>query len=146
MNKQLRQQVYEKFNGLCAYTGKPLDDNWQVDHITSKYQIKYNAAKEVARQKDWNDYQDTIKQIDNIENLFPAISFVNHYKRSYDLEGFKGYLKDFHKRLAKLPKTTKRPDTVKRIAYMNTIANLFDITIDKPFSGKFYFETINTKK
>lgn len=142
MNKKLRQQVYEKYNGLCAYTGKPLDDNWQVDHVTSKYKIKYNAAKEVARQKDWNAYEETIKHIDDVENLLPAISFVNHYKREYDLEGFRNYLKDFHKRLAKLPKTTKRPATVKRIAYMNNIANLFDITVDKPFSGKFYFETL----
>jgi len=67
---------------------------------------------------------------------------VNHYKRAFDLEGFRGYLLTFHLRLAKLPKTTNREKTKERIIYMNRIADLFGITVDKPFSGIFYFEQI----
>ena len=37
------------------------------------------------------------------------------------------------KDLAKLPKKTKLERTKKRIIDMNRIANLFDITIDKPY-------------
>lgn len=48
----------------------------------------------------------------------------------------------FHLRLKKLPKNTKNENTKKRIEYMNDIANMFGITIDKPFNGVFYFETI----
>ena len=51
---------------------------------------------------------------------------------------------EFHKRLGKLPKKTSKESTKKRISYMNEIAEVFGITKDKPFSGKFYFETINT--
>ena len=137
-----REIIRNKYGGRCAYTGKPLDENWQIDHIESKFLIKYRAASEVSKKHDWDAYDETINQIDNPENLLPACSIVNHYKRAYDLEGFRAYMMDFHKRLERLPKTTKRPATVKRIAYMNAIATLFDITIDKPFSGKFYFETV----
>ena len=28
-----RQRIYAKYQGRCAYTGKPLGDDWQVDHI-----------------------------------------------------------------------------------------------------------------
>ena len=48
----------------------------------------------------------------------------------------------FHTRLAKLPKNTNSDKTLKRIEYMNTIAEAFNITIDKPFNGVFYFETL----
>lgn len=31
MNK--RERIYNKFGGLCAYSGTPLEDDWQIDHI-----------------------------------------------------------------------------------------------------------------
>ena len=129
-----RVEIYNKYNGLCAYTGKPLGDDWQVDHVTSKERMGY-----------WRGYCKTYEErvcLNNPDNLLPACRIVNHYKRSLDLEGFRSYMKNFHIRLAKLPKTTKREATKRRIAYMNQVAELFDITPDKPFSGKFYFERI----
>jgi 5-methylcytosine-specific restriction endonuclease McrA len=39
MKKQLREEVYNKYGGLCAYTGKPLGDDWQIDHIHPKCSI-----------------------------------------------------------------------------------------------------------
>lgn len=127
MNKKLREEVYKKFGGLCAYTGKPLDEKWQVDHVRSKYNCMYHKE---------------VENMNELDNLFPAISIINHYKRAETIENFRNYMLSFHKRLSKLPKRTSVKATEKRIIYMNTIANLFDITIDKPFSGKFYFETI----
>lgn len=125
MNKKLREEVFNKYNGLCAYTGKPLDDDWQVDHIEPQYKFKNNFTQGDAN---------------HIDNLVPAIRIVNHYKRAHNLDRFREYMLTFHIRLAKLPKNTKVEATKKRIAYMNTIADLFDITVDKPFKGKFYFE------
>lgn len=139
ISKKTRELVKGKFNGLCAYTGKPLGDDWQVDHITSVYKHSYGAFYRCGI---IDDIQEDIKQVHDIDNLFPSLKIVNHYKRSLDLEGFRRYMTDFHKRLANLPKTTRVPATEKRIVYMNNIAIVFDITIDKPFSGKFYFETI----
>jgi hypothetical protein len=143
MTKKKRIEVFEKFNGLCAYTGKPLNDGWQVDHAMSKYQHTQNAYYSCGSVEEVNV---KLKEVDNIENLFPALKIVNHYKRSLDIEGFRRYMSNFHLRLAKLPKKTLVERTKKRIEYMNNVASAFDITLDKPFSGKFYFETINSSK
>ncbi len=118
ITKELRQQVYDKFNGRCAYTGKPLGDDWQIDHIKPKRQ--------------GGD--------DDFGNLLPALKIVNHYKRAYDLEGFRKYMMNFHIRLGRLPKTTKSEKTMKRISYMKKIAQLFNINETVKFNGKFYFE------
>lgn len=139
MNNKIRQKVFEKYNGLCAYTGKPLGNDWQVDHMTSKilhsYRVLYNASG-------IDEINERRKEVDNIENLMPAIKIINHYKRSLDLEGFRDYMLSFHKRLKKLPKKTAIYETQRRKDYMFKVAELFDITPDRPFEGKFYFETI----
>lgn len=128
MRKDIRKIIFDKYNGLCAYTGMPLGDDWQIDHIVSKYYWKrLNIAGSV----------------DNIDNLVPALRIVNHYKRSLDLEGFRKYMLSFHIRLSKLPKRTVVFETIKRIDYLNKVALAFGITKDMPFSGKFYFETQN---
>jgi len=129
VSKNVREQVRMKFNGLCAYTGKPLDDKWQVDHIEPQYLYAMNL-----RHGNRHD----------ISNLLPAIRIVNHYKRGQDLELFRSFMTRFHQRLKKLPKKTGCAKTEKRIAYMNQVAELFEITVDKPFSGIFYFEWLTT--
>lgn len=128
-----RERVYNKFNGLCAYTGKPLGEDWQIDHAIPKY--KFSVHGERAKDKFGMELND-------IKNLMPAIKIVNHYKRDNDVESFRRYMLSFHKRLAKLPKKTSVERTKKRILYMNKVAELFEISVDKSFSGKFYFETI----
>lgn len=124
-----REAVRNKFGGLCAYTGKPLGDDWQVDHMQP---VSHWCWPQPGYKKKVNDF----------DNLMPAIKIINHYKRDAHLEAFRKSMLTFHLRLAKLPKKTQRPQTIKRILYMRTIADLFDITVDKPFSGKFYFETL----
>ena len=136
MNKEKRQKIKEKYNGLCAYTGKPLDENWQVDHIESKKKKR----REIFQKCNPENWQEELKKIDNIENLIPACWIVNHYKRALDLDGFREYMLGFHKRLAKLPKNPRVEKSIKRKRYMYRIAELFEITRDKPFGGTFYFE------
>ena len=99
ISKKTREEVYNKFNGLCAYTGKPLDEKWQVDHIFPKCSIVWKQTKEVREKLGCN-----IDNMDSIDNLFPSIRIVNHYKRSETLEVFRTYMLSFHKRLSKLPK------------------------------------------
>jgi hypothetical protein len=127
MTKELRQQVYDKYDGKCAYTGKPLPANWQIDHVypVGNYQYHNHGGFE-----DKND----------INNLIPALAIINHYKRCLRLEDFRQRMLTFHLRLAKLPKQTKVQSTVKRKEYMQKVADLFEITVDKPFTGTFYFE------
>ena len=139
MTKKVRETVRLKYNGLCAYTGKPLGEDWQVDHVCSRHKHFYNCHFNSTSEEEIFLKN---KEVDNIENLLPAIKIINHYKRSLDLEGFRRYMLNFHNRLKKLPKKTAIDRTKKRIEYMNKVADLFDITPEKPFEGKFYFETI----
>lgn len=113
-----KEKIKNKFGGLCAYTGKPLGEDWQIDHIKPKAQGGSN----------------------DLDNLLPALKIVNHYKRCFDLETFRNYMVNFHIRLSKLPKTTRVEKTKNRIIYMNNIASAFGITPEKGFDGKFYFE------
>ena len=76
-------------------------------------------------------------------NMLPTQRIVNHYKHSMNLELFREFMTDFHIRISKLPKNHKTEKSIKRKAYMLEIAKLFNITTDKAFSGKFYFETLS---
>lgn len=125
-----RQEVYDKFGGLCAYSGTPLKDDWQVDHIIPK------ALRLTPKYHGIIDHNDPI-------NLVPVQRIINHYKRSLSLMEFKAwYLGELHIRLKKLPKKTNNPKAIERKRYLLEVAELFGITEDKPFSGKFYFETL----
>lgn len=127
MSKEQRQKIFDKYNGRCAYTGKPLDDKWQVDHIEPVSYYRMFLLQGDANHE---------------SNLVPAMRIINHYKRAKGLGEFRIYMSTFHKRIAKLPKKTMREKTAKTKAYMLEVASLFGITADKPFSGKFYFETL----
>lgn len=131
-----RNSVYIKYGGRCGYTGKPLDATWQVDHKIPKSHPIWWQADEAKARRGIN------YSCNDIENLMPALSIVNHYKRALDVEEFRKYLMQFHKRLSKLPKKTRIFRTEKRKEYMRRVAEAFDIEVDKPFSGVFYFETI----
>lgn len=124
-SKKTRQEVFEKFAGKCAYTGTDLKEDWQIDHV---YPV-------------WAGGPNTI------DNLYPCQAIVNHYKRSLTLREFRElYLGGLHLRLAKLPKNPRSKDSIKRKKYILEVADLFGITADKPFSGVFYFETLNKEK
>jgi len=123
MSDNKRDIIYNKYNGLCAYSGTPLEPDWQIDHITPK---RHNGKN-------------------NIDNLVPCQKIINHYKRALDIEDFrKLWLGGLHKRLSKLPKNPRTENGQKRKDYLLSIANYFNVTPDKPFSGKFYFETVNS--
>ncbi len=80
MTKKERDEVYQKYNGHCAYCGKKIEfGEMQVDHIKSK------------RSGGEND----------LENYNPSCRRCNHYKRSLDLEKFRAYIKTLHERIAK---------------------------------------------
>jgi hypothetical protein len=149
-----RQKIHAKYNGLCAYTGKPLGDDWQIDHMMPKIYLTPNTP-----------------EINALENLMPCLKIINHYKSSLTLEGFRKYIARLQSRIDKLPKWTINyvvPDiegitlplgkydgdmwserrkylSWKRGEYIKQVALLFGITKETPFSGKFYFETLEDK-
>lgn len=123
-----------KFNGKCAYSGTELEPDWQIEHI-----------KPVIR--NWFDGTMVFKNDDCLDNMIPVQKIINHYKHSLDLNEFRTWLLGgLHIRLSKLPKNPKTEKSKKRKEYLLKVAGYFNISENKPFSGKFYFETINNLK
>ncbi|MFA5300279.1 MAG: hypothetical protein WC389_18990 [Lutibacter sp.] len=86
----------------------------------------------------------TLKKNDNIDNMVPIQKIINHYKHSISLSEFRTWLLGgLHIRLKKLPKNPRTEKSRKRKEYLLKIASYFGITENNPFSGKFYFETLN---
>lgn len=93
--KQVREQVYAKYHGHCAYCGCELEyKDMQVDHINSVYvsMLVHGGVDEC------------------LENYMPSCRMCNFYKSTFTLEAFRERLtqvmmknlqKNFSYRLAK---------------------------------------------
>jgi len=80
MTKAKRLEVYNKYDGHCAYCGKIIQyTDMQVDHIKPQRQ----------------------GGTDDVENLNPSCRSCNHYKRARNLEGFRRVMKTLHERVRK---------------------------------------------
>lgn len=80
--KNIREQVYQKCNGHCAYCGCELEyKDMQVDHVKSVFY--YNGTN-------------------NIDNLLPSCRMCNFYKSTFTLEDYRKNLESLHERLQKL--------------------------------------------
>ena len=79
--KAVRKQVYEKYDGHCAYCGRPIEyKEMQVDHIKAHY---LGGADELA-------------------NYNPACRMCNFYKSTMSIENFRKELKKLQGRLKKV--------------------------------------------
>lgn len=117
ISKDVRQAVYQKYNGHCAYCGKYIEyKDMQVDHFIPQSMEFIFAGGEYLG----------IDSVDNIKNLLPACRRCNHYKRAHSLETFRRYIQEIPDKL--------RANYIYKIgvAYGNIIEN------EKPI--KFYFE------
>ena len=86
-----RQEVWEKYNGHCAYCGCEITlKEMQVDHAEAIYphEKEYKAGQA--------DY------LDSIENYMPACRMCNFYKSTSTIEGFRKNLQTLTDRLEKL--------------------------------------------
>lgn len=112
ISKNIRLIIYEKCNHKCAYCGCDLEyKNMQVDHATP---LRIGGA-------------------DDISNYMPACRSCNHYKSTFDIEEFRIYLADIHKRLIR-----------DSIPYQ--VAERFGIVKYMSNDIKFYFEKIRDDK
>ena len=138
MNKDLRSQIYAKYNGRCAYSGTLLEEDWQVDHFYPKRYLRIVLPQPEMASK---LQQEGITSINCFNNLMPTQSLINHYKRALLPDSFRNwYLRWLHLRLAKLPKNPRTDKSIKHKQYLLQIAKYFGVTVDQPFSGVFYFE------
>ena len=130
ISKKNRELIKMKFGGKCAYSGTELEPDWQIEHI-----------KPVVR--NWFDGTMKFKDNDCIENMVPVQKIINNYKHSLSLHAFRTWLLgELHTRLKKLPKNPRTEKSRKRKEYLLKVAGYFGITEDKPFNGKFYYETL----
>lgn len=115
LNKKLRQEVYDKYNGHCAYCGCEIEmKDMQVDHIVPKYRNNEMWHKgEIGT--------------DDVSNLNPSCRMCNYYKRMYSLEQFRENLSTM------LIANVRRPfDYRLALRYRLVMENIHPI--------KFYFE------
>lgn len=131
ISKKNRELIRLKFDGKCAYSGTDLDDDWQVDHI-----------KPIKRDR-WRKGKALHEEHHVIENMYPTQRVINKYKGTLDLDTFRTwYLGGLSERLKTLPKNPKVEKSIRRKKFLLKVAEYFDITEEKPFSGKFYFESL----
>lgn len=79
--KAVRQKVYEKYDGHCAYCGKPIEyKEMQVDHIQAHY----------------------LGGADEMDNYNPACRMCNFYKGTMSIDRFREELKKLQERLKKV--------------------------------------------
>ena len=80
-SKSVRQAVYEKYGGRCAYCGREIAyKDMQVDHFVPKCGWNENGS-------------------DDISNLMPSCRMCNHYKRAHNLETFRRYIQEIPRKL-----------------------------------------------
>ncbi|MDR2692881.1 MAG: hypothetical protein LBB74_01535 [Chitinispirillales bacterium] len=122
-----RERIRAKFGGLCAYTGQPLGDDWQVDH---------KAPRRLSRR--WKKNID----VDAEDNLVPCLRIVNYYKRGLGVEGFRKYIMKINKRIRGMKKKdgAYRKNMEKRCEFVERVAAAFGITEGASWDGVFYFE------
>lgn len=86
LNKSERQQIYDMFDGHCAYCGYEIDfKDMQVDHIEP---LELGGA-------------------DEIDNMFPSCRSCNHYKHTLTIEKFRQQLENMPKVLMRNSVTFK---------------------------------------
>ncbi len=111
---KLRELVYNKYGGHCAYCGCELDmKDMQVDHINSKHNARCKG-----------------QEVDNgIDNLNPSCRQCNYYKGGSNLEGFR-------KKIAKTLSHSCIDTFQARLAMKYGIIQYFE------WDKKFYFEKL----
>ena len=113
----LRQQVFDKYGGCCAYCGCDLGNKMQVDHI-KPVQRGMLGAKE------------RLKDAETLDQLNPSCGRCNRYKSTLTLERFRLEI-------------SKQVERARKKSWNFRIAEDYGLVepTDKPV--QFYFETYN---
>ena len=89
MTKKQRLEIYNKFNGHCAYCGKKIEyKDMQVDHFIPQRRAKRGRNKL------------SVEEIEDPNNLYPSCRRCNHYKRAHNIETFRRYIEEIPQKLA----------------------------------------------
>lgn len=120
ISKKIRMEVYNKYNGHCAYCGKVIDyKDMQLDHCIPKQREKFKKYSE--------------DDIECFENYMPACRRCNHYKRAHSLETFRCMIEEI-------------PEKLFRDNYIYKVGLDYGIIKADAQKIKFYFELHNEKE
>jgi 5-methylcytosine-specific restriction endonuclease McrA len=119
MKKSLREAVYNKCCGHCAYCGCEITyKQMHVDHVTAAYH-------------DWSDAKCKRRKVtrgtDDMENLMPACARCNRWKATYSLEHFR-------------KEVEAQVERLNRYSANYRLAKDYGLITEKPQPIKFYFE------
>ena len=92
MDKQLREKVYNKYKGCCAYCGqKIIYRSMQVDHIVPQSNYDSDMMHEKMRDLRVPGFLKhlTLLDVNHIDNLNPSCRKCNNFKSSFTLELFR---------------------------------------------------------
>lgn len=120
ISKKTRIEVYNKYDGHCAYCGKKVDyKDFQLDHLIPRQRERFKTYTEA--------------EIECFENYMPSCRRCNHYKRAHSLEVFR-------KNIEEIPKKLFRDNYIYKIGLDYNL-----IEEHKPSKIKFYFELQENK-
>lgn len=86
ISKKVRIEVYNKYDGHCAYCGKKLEyKDMQLDHLIPRQRERFKKYSE--------------EEIECFENYMPSCRRCNHYKRAHSLETFRQMIEEIPKKL-----------------------------------------------
>lgn len=111
-----RKEVYEKYNGHCAYCGCELEyKDMQIDHIIPKHlEDKYEDIN-----------------IDDVNNYMPSCRQCNFYKSTFTIETFRERIQTINDRLKSI--------------FIYKLALKYGLIKEINKSVIFYFEKYNDK-
>ena len=88
LTKELREELKEKYGGVCAYCGSPLGERWHADHF-EPVRRESEYVKGVGPVKTPNM---AFPERDYLKNLMPACQPCNIDKSVYPLEEWRAKL------------------------------------------------------
>ena len=114
ISKKVREAVYDKYQGHCAYCGKKLEyKDMQLDHMIPRQREHFKKYTE--------------EEIECFENYMPSCRRCNHYKRAHSLETFREMIETI-------------PQKLVRDSYIYKVGLDYNLIEGHPHKIEFYFE------
>lgn len=120
ISKKVRIDVYNKYDGHCAYCGKVLEyKDMQVDHLIPHQRERFKKYTE--------------EELECFENYNPSCRRCNHYKRAHSLETFRQMLEEI-------------PAKLTRDNYIYKVGLDYGLVEEHRQKVEFYFEKFDSVK
>lgn len=134
MKKAVRKEIFDKYEGRCAYCGCELENGWHVDEIEPCRRIYREDLKVTEAGYKWSQKLQgyTHPERLHIDNQMPACPSCNINKHSMSLEEFRALIAGFMKHLNEVNTQYK-------------IAKRYGLVKEFIEPVVFYFETVNKR-